>query len=235
VFKGLQVTLYDIFGYFLPGVILVFALSILFWTLFWPASPYVIYTEFSIPVLVIVAFIAYVAGHLAQACGNFLEKLPEAKKTIEDELPLSKELNARFREALVERFGNSAKHLSARETYQLCDQTLIHHGSLAEREIFSYREGFYRGICVSFMVLGIALIVRLFRSPVQLWVVDSPLNISYGPLILAALLSVFGAWLSFRRYLRFATLRICTCLTRFLALSTEPEPVSHKQVEKSNE
>lgn len=220
MFKGLQVTLYDIFGYFLPGVIVVLALSILFWTFFWPTSPYVVYTDFSIPVVVIFAFAAYVAGHVAQGVGNLLEKLPSAKQVIDGSLPTTDDLATSLREALVKRFGRGAQELPPREIYQLCDQTLIHHGSLGEREIFSYREGFYRGVCVAMVALAVAFIVRLLRPPIQLWIVDSPIAVTYGPLTFAALLSSMGAWLSFRRYLHFAKLRIYTCLLRFLALST---------------
>lgn len=56
--KDIQVTLYDVFGYFFPGLILVFALTILFWALFWPVAPYVVYTDFSGPVMAIFALVA---------------------------------------------------------------------------------------------------------------------------------------------------------------------------------
>lgn len=220
MFKDLQLTLYDIFGYFFPGLIVLFALTILFWALFWPTSAYVVYTDFSAPIIAILVLIAYLAGHLAQACGNFLEKLPRARDVLEKKLLIDDQLGPALNKALGQRFGHGAEKLTPRETYRLCDQALVHHGSFGEREIFVYREGFYRGVCIALAVLTFGLLVRLVRLPARLWILDAPTDIPFGALVLVILLAALGAWLCFRRYLRFAEYRIRTCLLRFLALST---------------
>lgn len=229
MFKDLQVTLYDIFGYLFPGAIVVFALTILSWSLFWPAQPYTIYTDFSWPAVIIIALVSYLGGHLAQACGNFLEKLPRATDILHKRLLIDEGLSGELKKTLGKRFGASAEALPPREMYQLCDQCLVHHGSLGEREVFIYREGFYRGVCVALAVLAIGLSVRLVRFPARLWILDSPTDIPFGALVLAILISVLGCWLCFRRYLRFAEHRIRTCLLRFLALSTGPSIAAKKE------
>jgi len=228
VFKDIQVTLYDIFGYFLPGVIVVFALTILFWAMCWPRAPYVIYTDFSGPVIAIFALTAYLCGHLSQACGNFLEKVPRAEAILEKRFLIDGELGSGLKKALAQRFGHGADKLLPREMYRLCDESLVHHGSIGERDIFTYREGFYRGVCVALALLAVALIVRLVRFPATLWILDSPTEIPFCALLVAVLLSIVGSWLCFRRYLRFAEHRIRTCLLRFLALSTSP-PIAKKE------
>jgi hypothetical protein len=129
VLKDIQITLYDIFGYFLPGVIFVFALTVLFWALFWPTKPYVIYKDFSGAVIAIFVLIAYLSGHIAQGCGNFLEKLPKAKHVLDSKPHIGKELDTALRQALTQRFGEGAEKLPPREMYGLCDQSLVHHGS----------------------------------------------------------------------------------------------------------
>lgn len=101
MFKDIQVTLYDIFGYFFPGLILAFALSILSWAMFWPQEPYVIYTDFSGPVITIIVLIAYLGGHLSQACGNFLEKTPPAKVILEKQPQIHHDLIPALNQALI--------------------------------------------------------------------------------------------------------------------------------------
>lgn len=141
MFKDIQVTVYDIFGYFFPGAILLFALTILFWAVFWPQAPYVVYMDFSGTTIAILVLIAYLAGHLSQACGNFLERLPAAKDVLDTNLLIDEELVSALKKHLTQRFGHGVEDLSPRGTHRLCDQSLVHHGSFGEREIFMYREG----------------------------------------------------------------------------------------------
>jgi hypothetical protein len=227
--KDIRITLYDIFGYLLPGITALFAVTVLAWGLFWPTAPYVVYTEFSGPIIVILSYTAYIAGHLCQACGNFLEKLPVAKDVLDGQLLIDRELAAPLKTALTQRFGDSVGKLTAKETYFLCDESLVHHGSFGEREIFIYREGFYRGMCVAFAVLSIGIIVRLLHHPARLWLLDSPTYLSPSVLVFALSTCVLGSWLCFRRYLRFAEIRIRTCLLRFLALSTSSSIPKRKE------
>lgn len=218
--KDFQITLYDLFGYLLPGGVILLSLAILFWTLFWPNDPFVFWLDLSTPKIVCVLFVAYLAGHVGQAVGNLIEKIPAAHRMLYDHLPISRHLEALVRKAFCSRFGRDAEALEPHELYELCDQTLIHHGSLGEREIFTYREGFYRGNCVALGLLALALFVRLFRTPTKLWVAEGVVYLSQKLLFLAAALASVAAALAFQRYLRFARHRIRSCLLRFLALTT---------------
>lgn len=222
MFKELEITLYDIFGYLLPGSIILIAVVVLFWSLFWPSAPLVLIANAPTLAVTGLVFSAYLAGHLGQGIANFLEKLPNVKRKLENELPLSAELSQLVRDAVAARFGEHAKSLKPKELALLCDQALICACSPGEREIFVYREGFYRGNCVALAILGLTLLLRLARSPTVICLADARIQIYRSELALAALVAAFSTWLSFRRYLRFATHKNATCLTRFLALTKEP-------------
>jgi hypothetical protein len=89
LFKELQVTLYDIFGYLLPGAIILIALVLLFWSLFWPSVPLALWGDLPALATIGLVFFAYLAGHLGQGIGNLMEKLPNVKRIREIDLSLS--------------------------------------------------------------------------------------------------------------------------------------------------
>jgi hypothetical protein len=222
MFKDLQVTLYDFFGYLLPGAVILIALVLLFWSIFWSAAPLAV--PVTLPPLAVTALtlFAYLLGHLGQAVSNLFEKLPSAKRTAES-LPVSDELGSLIRDAIVARFGSKARTLTPKELYALCDQALIHAQSLGEREIFIYREGFYRGNCLAFAFLALTLVLRMVCVPAVITVAESRIEVHRGELVLTAALAAVGAWMFFRRYLRFGTYKIGSCLMRFLALTTNAQ------------
>lgn len=224
MFKDIQVTLYDFFGYLLPGAVILVAAVLIFWTLFWPNA--FLALPSSLPVLASssLVFAAYLAGHLGQALGNLLEKVSPGRRNLDKKLPLSPELGKEVVHALAGRFGEQIKTLDAKEMFHLCDQTLVHCGSLGEREIFTYREGFYRGNAVALTSVSFALAVRLVCVPVMVSIGGKGLAIHRAPLVLAALLCGVSAWLCYARFLRFAEHRYKSCFLRFLALSKEPKP-----------
>jgi hypothetical protein len=218
VFKELQITLYDVFGYLLPGAIILVGILFLFWAIFWPTAPLRVYSHPPLALAVCAIFLAYLAGHLGQGVGNLVEKLPTVTRTLEMNLPLSAELNELVHEGVAARFGEKAKLLKPKELLALCDQALVHAGSLGDREILVYREGFYRGTSVALAFLGLTLVLRLMWSPTIFALTTRTVEIHRGGVALAAALSGLGSWLSFRRYLRFARLKNICCTTRFLAL-----------------
>jgi hypothetical protein len=71
VFKELQITLYDVFGYLLPGAIILVAILFLFWAVFWPTAPLRVYTKPPLTLTIFAIFLAYLAGHLAWIIHDF--------------------------------------------------------------------------------------------------------------------------------------------------------------------
>ncbi len=229
MFKELQITLYDIFGYLLPGSIILIAVVVLFWSLFWPSAPLTLIADLPTLAIVGLVFSAYLAGHLGQGIGNLIEKFPNVKRKLEIELPLSAELGELVRDAVAARFGERARSLNPKDLALLCDQALICACSPGDREIFVYREGFYRGNCVALALLGLTLVLRLVCSPAVICLADVRIEIHRSQLVLAVVIAALGTWLSFRRYLRFGGLKNATCLARFLALTKEPSKEKEKK------
>ena len=225
--KDIQITLYDIFGYLLPGTVVVLALVVGFWALFWPHS--LLSVPLGLPALVVTVllFAAYLAGHLAQAMGNIVEMWSEASKRFDKEIPLSDELQKILKASAAKHLGVPSD-LSAKELYLLCDQALVHKGSMGEREIFVYREGFYRGNSVALAFLTLSLCVRALCTPAIAVIGPRTIELHWNHLALAAALTAAGAWLAFRRYLRFREYKYLTCFARFLSLWPASSPINRK-------
>ena len=197
---------------------MLFAISLFFWTIFWPASTLVIPSKLPAIALGSLLFAAYLVGHLGQAIGNLLEKLPMIRKRLDEALPLSKGVEELLRSAIGARFGKAVESIKPRELFALCDQALLHHDSPGEREIFVYREGFYRGSSVALAILAVALAIRMVHAPAVLAVLGVTVEVYRGPLALACGLAALGAWLAFWRYVRFGDHLFRTCFLRYLSL-----------------
>jgi hypothetical protein len=71
--QAIQVTLYDVFGYLLPGFAFLAAIAALFWAACIPSAPLPWPPVIQANWLVVAAF-AYVAGHMAQALAHRLAR-----------------------------------------------------------------------------------------------------------------------------------------------------------------
>jgi hypothetical protein len=229
VFQDIQVTLYDFFGYLLPGTIVVLAVTVGYWAVFWPY--YSLSVPLQLPALAVtfLVFAAYLAGHLAQAMANIVERWSDASKRFDEKVPLSVELEKWLRASAEKHLGKPAGNLTAKELYLLCDQTLVHNRSMGEREIFIYREGFYRGNSVALAVLTVSLCARLFCSPAVIVLGQKTTELHRNQIALAAAFTTLGAWLAYRRYLRFREYKYQTCFLRFLTLWTPGPSIERSQ------
>jgi hypothetical protein len=232
VFKELQITVYDVFGFLLPGSVVAAALVIAFWAIFWPTSVVVIPLKFPTLVVSYLLLICYLCGHLVQAMSNIVERLSAASTKFETKIPLSSRLEEILRACVTDHFGAGAGELSPKELYLLCDQTLVHRRSPGERDIFIYREGFYRGNSVALAFLAISIGIRLVHSPASIAIGERAVQLYRSELALASVLTALGAWLAYRRYLRFREYKFQTCFVRFLSLWAPNAPAGEQQDEK---
>jgi hypothetical protein len=223
VFKELQITVYDVFGFLLPGSVVAAAAVIGFWAVLWPVGT--LFIPLKLPALAVsyLLLISYLCGHLAQAMSNIVERWSKASTKFETKIPLSPVLEKILRQYTAKNFGAAAGELHAKELYLLCDQALIHNHSLGERDVFIYREGFYRGNSVALAFLAMSLGIRLFHSPAVISIGQKVIQLHRSEIALASAFTALGSWLAYRRYLRFREHKFQTCFLRFLSLWT-PSP-----------
>jgi len=224
VFKDVQITLYDIFGFLLPGSVVELAIVIGFWSLFWPSHTLAIPSKLPALAVTFLLLAAYLSGHLAQAMSNIVERLSKASKRFDESVPLSSDLEKLLRHTAGKHLGAATANLGAKELYLLCDQSLVHNRSMGEREIFIYREGFYRGNSVALAFLALSLCIRILHSPATVALGQKVIEFHRSQIALVLALNALGAWLAYWRYLRFRSHKYQTCFARFIALWTVPSP-----------
>src|SRR5712671_3933333 len=103
--KDLQITLYDIFGFLLPGSVTAAALLITFWAIFWPLAALTIPANVPVFPTTLLLLGAYLSGHLVQAMSNVVENLSKQGKHSEISMPLSTVLEKMLRESVAKQFG----------------------------------------------------------------------------------------------------------------------------------
>ncbi|HWX55323.1 MAG TPA: hypothetical protein VN176_12095 [Verrucomicrobiae bacterium] len=215
----LSFTLYEFFGYFLPGVVGVSAITILFWTLFLPVEPVPIHVfELSKLWYFGLAVVAYYAGHVLQAISRSLFKNPDDSilASQADMAPLVKRARAQL-----------ATHLSLTEpetpssgvTVRLCDELALQYGQLGDRDVFVYREGFYRGSFASFILLDLALVVRAIVPGATLLLPTKKFPVSCWQLIFFIAVVTVSIFFLKQRYKHFAALRVMRGILAYVSLS----------------
>jgi hypothetical protein len=219
--KDIQVTLYDIFGYLLPGFIFLAGIAMLFWAIFMPSAPIQLST-ISVDNWIVILVGAYIAGHMVQAIANLLtKKLQSAENTV-----LSKGKPDSFPNAVIDSatkkvnlmLGVKLKDMKPSFLYQVCDEAIAQFGITSDRDIYIYREGFYRGLTVSFMVLFVGLIARVLVPSTSVNISGNVLPISVSMLLFFDVISLIAARLSFNRYKRFGDYRVREAVIGFLLL-----------------
>jgi hypothetical protein len=170
--KDIKVTLYDIFGYFLPGSIALAALYLL-WVSF--HSQEMLWRSHRIDTWFLMGLVAYYLGHLVQSIGNLFEHcvvgpreviLGTGTKPRHAEWlvgPWWQRIDSQLREDTVAKIKRQlcpkwADDSGGQWLYESCAEILAQWGRGESREIYEYREGFYRGSAISLILLATAMI-----------------------------------------------------------------------------
>lgn len=212
-------TLYEIFGFLLPGVVLFTGLVIVFWTVFYPHVP-LTPGWFAHDAWLPAASVSYFLGHLAQALANYSIG-PHPR---EEDLILPRSRTERLPDALVElavsktaeTVGVPRSDMSLELALRICDEVVARNGNSEDREIYQYREGFYRGLTIASAVLGLSLFARAAIRGALLSLSGAAVPIGGAELCGLGLLSLVGSRLSFLRYRRFARYGATQALIGFL-------------------
>jgi hypothetical protein len=226
--KQIELTLYEIFGYLVPGAVFAGGIGLLFWAIFFPQSS----IEFDLKTPEVwISFLvaAYLAGHVVQALGNQLlraftqtEKLIAAKKT-----SFPAKLVEQCRHKIKEWTNADATDFPGQWVYRVCDEAVVRSGKVGDRDLFIYREGFYRGTSMGmiWMCLGMtAMIVRLwfFEADGKAIKIGS-VELTLWRLVFLAAISLGAARLLWLRYWRFAEYRVTQALVSSLLLEIKSE------------
>lgn len=216
--EKLTFTLYEVFGYFLPGTIGVAAIAILFWALFLPnAAIPVASLELSKLWYVGLAIICYYSGHIVQMLSRSFFKNP-------DDSVLAREPNMapiikRAQEQLAAHLSMSqAETPGASMTVRLCDEVAVQYGQIGDRDVFVYREGFYRGSVAAFILLDIAFLVRCLIPGAALRLPAQIFPVSRWQLVFVMGVVTCGIYLLFKRYKLFAALRSIRGILAYVSL-----------------
>lgn len=231
--EKLSFTLYEVFGYFLPGVVGITAISILFWAIFWPTTPVPVQNvELSKLWYFILVVVSYYCGHVLQDISRSWFKNPDESvldKPKSDLLPIVQCARQKIAAALD---VNPSEGLSGSALVRVSDEVALQYGQPGDRDVFVYREGFYRGSIAAFLLLDVALLVRCIVPGSALRLPPPNSDVSRGQLIF--LMSVVSCGLFFlaRRYRHFAALRVMRGILAFVSLSCFPGP--GREAEETN-
>jgi len=200
-----ELTVYELLGYLLPGAALLCWTLLVPWQALTQAAGVWIHSPLFWPCLTV---LAYVAGHFVQAVANFLPT--SSKHTTMADARLGRGTVACIESSLAE--ATEAKGIDETDAFDFCDAHVGRCGCFPERDLLTYREGFYRGMTtVSAVVLLQGWVAYLLGNRMVLNGVE--LGLGHSALVWA-LLVVFG--LAFlRRYLRFRRYRIRGVLISF--------------------
>lgn len=233
--KNIEVTLYDIFGYLLPGSVALGALY-LCWATFHPYA--VLWRPHRIDTWLLLAFIAYYLGHIVQSLGNLFEYCivgprevilgPAGQHRRGQFLvgpywaPIDPNLRAetvkKIQELVCTKIVDDPK---GQWIYESCAELIAQRGRGEGREMYEYREGFYRGSAIALILLAIAPIrVLLCGADVR---ISPHTSASRGWIFVLTGLSLVGAFACFRRFGRFAGQRVRRTLLGFWVIAARGE------------
>ncbi len=235
--KDIRVTLYDVFGFLLPGMVFLTSVLVLVWAVYLPRIPL---AAVDLPAVAWTGLLvaAYFAGHVAQAISIQLVRwasTPEQRllgrcksgRCVVGSLPAPIRDAAKQRAAEI--LGADLDRVDAKWFYRICDQVVAQRGRVADRDVYIYREGFYRGTAASFLMLALATLVRAVVPGASVQVSGAPLTIGRWTLPLLSAVFLGAALASYGRYRRFGEYKVSQAVIGCAVLSANEKPSDQEQ------
>lgn len=223
--KSFQFTLYEIFGYCIPGIAAFVGLYLVFWRVF--LAPHQDWRGLSTGGWWALLVIAYILGHFVQSLAN--TKFDESKR--KEKVRLFAGFSVAVRSQMKHVAGaaagkDSGTDLDAETVFEVAKSRLLQHGKAETREIYIYREGFYRGMALALLVLAVGFLVRFVPDGAKFHAAGVGINAS-GPVFFAnAIVAVLMSHFFYERYKRFLGYRIKFI---YYSLLTVEHPVAVSQ------
>ena len=219
--EKIQVSIYDFFGYLIPGGVFLLALVILSWTIFWPKQTLKL-SQPTFTCWVIILLLSYFFGHLIHAVANLSKKAFPSDEDVLKREYIHKISKFVIEEAKLEAkrlfYNYTTKEFSDGDIYNICDETVRRGKTLESREIYLSLEGFYRGLSIANFILAFALFLRIvfYESYVKIgwksYSLDKPFLFFIGIVLL------ISCCLFFKRYQRFLGYRVKQVIYGFLVI-----------------
>lgn len=215
-------TLYELFGYLFPGIIALAGLSLLDLVIFHRHSGVNLSWCISSTGLAAGAATAYVLGHAIQIAANFVLPTTNAVVLSARRFKSTQDLLVILRASC----DPEVKDLSNAGLVEFCDQRVQIDGPSADREIFVYREGFYRGMVISLALLAIAsfigALIPSYADFLKMWGVARAEGFLFAILALSIVIGMYF------RSIRFANYRISLALTNYISKGKKE---THKELD----
>jgi hypothetical protein len=216
VLNNFTFTLYEIFGYLMPGSITFAGMVTLYWALFnshGPLRPESFNPQVGIWALLLGT--CYILGHAAQALGNRLFRKTEERAL---EMKSSTDIRHSARKAAASILGENEAGLKAKWVYRALDEYAVQNGIAGDRDMFVYREGFYRGTCIALFFAAASLVIRAFIPGTTVVYANWSMNVTWHEFaITTGLVSGLGI-LFYQRYRRFVEYRVSRAALAALVL-----------------
>lgn len=209
-------TLYEIFGYFIPGGIAFSALATLYWALFNGPGPLRV-ASFNpqVGTWALLLGACYILGHAAQALGNLVLRNVEERAM---EMESSPTVRQSARKAAASILGQGETELKSRWVYRALDEYAVQNGNAGDRDMFIYREGFYRGTCVALFFLAACLAVRVLIPGTSVIFASWTMYVQWYEFAFTIVIIVVIGLLFLQRYRRFAEYRVTRAALAALVL-----------------
>jgi hypothetical protein len=192
--QSLRVTLYEVFGYLLPGALVLVGLVVIGWSCWWPqtAIPFGGYSAFS-----------------------FGGADPEEELDASDQKNAA--LLAAVRAGIARHVGVKPEELSTDWLFRILDQRLAVTGCADDRDLFVYREGFYRGTAIGAILLGVAAFIRAAVPGPMLAISGVTIEVPRIAIASIGVIAVVYGYLSVLRWRRFGRYRTEIPIATYLA------------------
>ena len=215
-------TLYEIFGYLIPGSLSFGGFVTLYWALFNSHGPMRVASfDPDVGAWAVGLAACYILGHASQAVGNKVLRGVEKKAL---EMESSPNIRQLAWEAAASLLGLDIKDIKAKWVYRVLDEYAIQNGVAGDRDMFIYREGFYRGTCIALFFVTACLAVRAFIPGTSIVFACWTLDVTWYESTVTLLVSAGVALLFLQRYRRFVEYRVTRAALAALVLMQKTAP-----------
>lgn len=221
VLSNFKFTLYEFFGYLLPGGTLFCALLIIWWTVLHANHAIKLDIKFPVSVVTGAILISYLLGHATQALGNLFFFGYDKQLAMDNQKLIPSQLLSCVQRKIAQIIKCDSPSLAPEWIVRFCDEAVVQGGKEGDRELFIYREGFYKGSSIAVGILAFAIALRAAIPGGSLIMNDHTFSAIRIDFLAGSLLGGTISYLLCRRVRRFAEYRITRILVAFVLLNSE--------------